>query len=293
MKSCVAPFILAALLAASFILAQEQRPKDEAKPATVQVAALTIQRALPQAAPKGDGMNDQAIVSATVGNSLMSMSVPGVRVSVIVSQPGKHFIGIDKAESKLESFTDDQKTNLRTQDGPQVQFGWNPDGQNQWIEQIPRPFEDRSTVALEIRAPRIPAAAAREIQLKGKLVLKSGAVTKTVEKKNLAEGSEIALGLCTIKVAKVEGNDLGGCNVTLETSQGFELLQKIEFFDADGLPLDATHIGNSMRIAENQSTIGRQYALSEWMDQVTVKITYFDSIETIEVPLDLKVSVGL
>jgi hypothetical protein len=111
----------------------------------------------------------------------------------------------------------------------------------------------------------------------------------------LTKGTKISAGQTSFMVGDVSPNDFGEAKlrVTLENKTGFDAIRSIVFLDAQGNEIKTEQMGSSRAGFNDEFTYGQSYGLPDKVDSVTLKISYFEKVESIEIPLDLKVSVGL
>jgi hypothetical protein len=205
---------------------------------------------------------------------------PGTRLSVIVTQPGKALLGIDASASKLERFTDDKNTDLNKTD-----FGG-------WVDAFgARTSADRSSIGFQVRSKVVPAAGASKLRLKGTLALRVGGGEKMAEEKNvtLKADAKVKVGPVELSLSK----NAFGDGTPLEVTYPNRVLKKIEFLDKDGKALQSSTQGG-MSVGDGAKTIYTDnYSLKGKAEQLTVRVTYFGKVETVTVPLDLEVGLGL
>jgi hypothetical protein len=278
MKYGLMLFIFVAFISVCCISAQAESPKVEIAPPTVRVASLLVQR------------NYSNIPWPLVLNN------PGIRMQLIIAQPGRTFIDLDRSASMLEAMTDDQKTDLTKL--PVGDDRLHAD--SEWLPGTTVYSKDRSAVGVYVYALGVPSPNAREIQLKGKIALKRGAELKTVERKvKIAAGTKIQFGKSEFTIVEVAPVADGlvvardaRLKVALENETGFETIKNLAFLDAEGQEIKLERIGHFSPGGFGKSNYGQQYGLAKAVDEATVKVSYFEKVETVEVPLDLKVGIG-
>jgi hypothetical protein len=155
---------------------------------------------------------------------------------------------------------------------------------------------DKHHCTVEIRADKRPAEGAVGLRLKADLVLKCGAGEKIAETKNasLAKGTKLAGGPLEFKVTEVGNEGFGDSKMSLalETEGDIAAIKQIAFFGADGKEIKSRRMGWSSSGFGGKMTHQINYGLDKKVDQVTAKITYFEKIEAVTVPVDLKTGLG-
>jgi hypothetical protein len=209
----------------------------------------------------------------------------GTTLDVTLAAPSKFVVGIDEKASKLESFTDDKKTKLDTSTG----FGMQP-----WLSSYPQISPDGDECTVQLSARTAPAKGASKVLVKATVVINCGKEEKTSDKKEIATklNTEAKVGAYTVKVTQ-EGNQFSGGQISIFSNA--RDLKSAEFFDDKGKEIKI--LGNPFRGSTFTGPGKMQHSLSYFLpkklDKVTVKVTYFNKIESVNVPLDLSVGLGL
>ena len=242
---------------------------DEAKTAvTARATGLTVRKPLP---PKKKEM--------------FAFTPPGTVLEVTLSAPGKFILGIDAKASKLGHFTDDKKTKLDSGGGV---------GGMSWLSDYTQvtPDGEQCTIQLSARTP--PAKDANKVLVQATVVVKVGAEEKTTETKKIAmkQNAETAIGSYTVRVQNPGSSFSGG---QLEILSDARDVKMAEFFDANGKALEIAippFRGNAF-VGAGKMKQSISYFLPKKMDEVSVKITYFSKVESMSVPFDMGVGLGL
>lgn len=241
---------------------------EEKSSITAQATGLTIRKPLPSKKKEA-----------------FAFSPSGTTVSVTISAPGKHILGIDTKASKLGNFSDDKKTKLDAT-GP---FGMS------WLSDFVSINAEGDQCTAEVRGSGVPAKGASKVLLKATLALKCGADEKTTEKTKLAMKKDTAakVGAFTLKV-QGESSPFGGGTIALISDT--RNIKSAEFFDAKGkaiklagMPYWGPHFGGAGGKMQQALT----YQLPQKTESVSVKFTYFNKVESVSVPVDLSMGVGL
>ncbi|HEY7311752.1 MAG TPA: hypothetical protein VH643_20485 [Gemmataceae bacterium] len=255
---------------AALLAADDAKPADEKSSAKVQAIGLIVRKSPP---PKPGAF---------------AFTPNGVTMDLTVSKPGKFIVGIDAKASKLDSFTDDKKNNLfKKQPGI---FG----GEDRWINEFATQFApEGDNCTIQITAGNAPGKGAAKIVVKASLIVKCGANEKTTEKKEIAlkANEEVKVADFTVKVNNANNFGAGVSVLSAEPR-----VKSVEFFDADGKAIKAMPPG---RGSDFSAPGGKPRAAISYFlggkqtDKLSFKITYFDKIEAVTVPLDLNVGLDL
>jgi hypothetical protein len=260
------------LLAAGSALfaAEEKKPAGEKTSAKVQVIGLFLRKAPP----------------AKPGAFVFTPN--GVTMDLTIAQPEKFIVGIDGKASKLESFTDDKKNDL-VKKAPAL-FG----GQANWLSEYATQFSpDGDHCTIQITAASAPGTGAEKILVKGSLVLRCGAEEKTTDKKEIAlkMNEEASAGDFKVKV-----NNTGDFGAGLTVLSAEPRVKSVEFFDPEGKAIKTMPSGrstNPVAPGGKPQAIVAYFLSGKKLDKVSFKINYFDKIESVTVPLELRVGLDL
>jgi hypothetical protein len=217
---------------------------------------------------------------------------PGTRLTLWLSDPSRQIVDLDEKASKITAFTDDKQTDLMKKETKKGAFGGFSFGFGPLSANI---SPDKHHCTVEVRADHRPAAGATTLRLKADLVLKCGANEKVAETKNvsLAKGSKLAGGPLTFTIDDVDqGFGEAKTSLALETEGDIAAIKEIAFFDADGKEIKSRRMGWSSSGFGAKMTHVVHYGLEKKVDKATTKITYFDKIEAVTVPIDLKTGIG-
>lgn len=253
----------------TFLAADDKKPADDTTSAKVQAIGLSVRKALP----------------AKPGT--MIFMPQGVTMDLSIAKPGKFIVGVDAKASKLESFTDDKNNSLYKK--PVGIFG----AQQNWINEYATQYgPEAGHCTIQIAAGNPPGKGAGKIQVKASLVVQCGAEEKTADKKEIAikTNEEVSVGDFKVKV-----NFAGGTVANLSVLSPEPRLKSVEFFDAAGKaikPSSSTRSNNPFGPGgKPQSVVS--YFLNGKMEKVSFKVTYFTKVESVTIPLDLKVGLDL
>lgn len=249
----------------TLLAADDKQSVPGKKSAKIQVIALAIYKAPP---PKP-------------GTFLPSAN--GVNMEVMVSLPDQFITGIDVKGSPLDSFRDDADNVLFKKSGGLFGVG------SSWLQDYGMRYgPDGESVTVQIRGTDPPGKGAHKILLKGSLNVKCGLDAKTTETKAIAMKSkeEAAVG-----PFKVQVNGSGG---GVQVSSTEENIKKVEFFDDKNKPI-ATGPPSRFWMMSKKSETSYVYGfyLLGKREKFSIKVHYFNKVEKVKVPLDLRVGLDL
>jgi hypothetical protein len=207
----------------------------------------------------------------------------GTHVTALLRLPGQFLIGIDTLQSKVEAFTDDKNTDLRNAPGA------NPLSQRLGVTTSRDPA-DGKYARIIFRAPGCPAAGATKVRVKGSLTALVGKDEKKVEKKDVSLKDGVELEIGTLKLLTP------ATRTTAVSYTGTRALKSVVFLDADGaeIPVRQSVGILSQRAARGQfASSFRPADRNTKLDRCTVRVTYFDRVDEVVVPVDLEVGPGL
>ena len=205
----------------------------------------------------------------------------GTIVTLKIEATDKQFVSLDENATKATAWTDDKGTNLAEKI-------------SDWLGMSLDVIKDKRTALFKISSEAVPAPGAREMILEATVGIKCGSEEKTVEQKDFAlqVGSELTVGPAPMKVKTIgEGGGNDKMEVTLKGTTDPEAIKDLVFLSADGKVIKA-HVTESGWESRGQIEYTRTYALAEKVETVTVRVVYFTQMETLTVPLHLKVGVG-
>ncbi len=259
-------FVFAALLAAPALVAQD--PAGGAPKAGV-LAVVGVSVMAPDA--------DEPFSSHVPGQA------PGTSVVLLWSDPARCILGLEEESLKIATFSDDKGTDL----AGEARLG-------PW----PRVGEKKDRVAFSVVSERVPAAGAREIRLKASIAVLTGADLKTATQEGLAlaKGAAVSAGGLVATIAEVTADDSADApsrTVEFTSGKGFAAIQSIEFLTPEGTPIEASEYGSSTMNDGEKIVYGKTWNLAGKVDKVTLRVTYFEKVESVPVEIDVSAGVGL
>ncbi len=207
----------------------------------------------------------------------------GIHMELMVSLPDKPITGVDVKSSKLDSFRDDKDNVLFKKSGGLFGGGAN------WLQELGMRYgPDGESVTMQIRGTSPPGKGANKILLKGSLNIKCGADAKATDSKVMAmkPKEQADVGPFKVRVSQF------GNQVEVEAED--ENIKKIEFLDDKGkeIPISPSH-RTRMESGKGKGHYVYYYFLGSKSEKFSVKIHYFAKVETVQVPLDLRVGLDL
>ena len=277
-------------------------PKSQAAApgtAKVDVLVLRVARPLPGTPVKYDIL----AVPDPLSREVEFAGPPGTQVMLLITRPDRNFIEFDAKASKLLGAADDKKTDLaKPTGGIPVEYTL-PGGEQTPFHGSVGADGHRSVV--DVRIPGVPVPGASRITMKADLVLKCGSDLKTVEQKGFQPrpGSKITVGPMPMTVTEgYGGTGLGAAefgpggikgqmSIWLSQARSAPSIKELAFLDDTGTPIKSW-------IASPQTAFGldqqlqTQYGLDRKVDHLTARITYYNKIEPLTVPVAVEVGVG-
>lgn len=213
----------------------------------------------------------------------------GTRVLLRVSAPGRCFADILPAASPVSAFRDDKGTDLVPADGAGVDRGWEPD-----LQVCP----DGSRCIVEVAAARAPATGARSIHVDAQVALRcgQGARKHRREELRLARGAKLTAGGADMEVHSVQEGEFGGgavLAVVFVTKKNPEAIRKLAFLDEDGKEIPSRVLRRRKCGFSGASTHEIIFGLGKAVAAAGVEVTTFEKVETVKVPVNLTVGLGL
>ena len=193
-------------------------------------------------------------------------------VYLFIQVPGKHVLAIDTAATKL-ALTDDKGTDLAAPNalpGPTVPTD-----------------RSKEQARLYVLGSKAPAVGATRVRVKGELVLLCGTAEKTAptEKFAVRDKEKVAVGPAEFEVAVVKDRP----TVTLKTAPAS--VKVVVFTDADGKPLS---VGGTINLSAPGGKITQTatFLLPAKTETVGIKVTYYEKVEAVKLPVDTDTGVG-
>jgi hypothetical protein len=199
-------------------------------------------------------------------------------LSFLVSNPDKHFVGVDPS-SKVTEFKDDKGTSLmKTDFFVKTSFG-----------QVPRIALDRTSVVVTVNTPMLPAKDATKLHLKGTLVLIAGIDEKKTGEKEVEvkTNAEAKVGDFTVKVTMEKGFAGGGGAFTVTSTR--PNVKDVTVNDAEGKTVVVSP-GFSYGAGKSWTY---SYSMKRAVPKAKIAITWFSKDEKVPISVDLALGIGL
>jgi hypothetical protein len=207
---------------------------------------------------------------------------------VMLSVPDKQILTIDSKASSLESMTDDKGTDL-TKPAKKTDFA------RRWIDEYEptRVSKDKKHCSIRAYFPAAPAEGASKLTLKAKFVVLCGTEEKNAEGKNveLKDGKSTKVGAVIVSYNK--NNSFGNNTSVSIICEDAPRIKSVTFLDKDGQALKTNDYSHTSRnTAGGRNDWITNYTIESKVDQATVRIIYYDKLESVTVPAELHVGVG-
>jgi hypothetical protein len=214
----------------------------------------------------------------------------GVTVSATLSSSAGKIVKIEDSKSKIESFTDDKGTDLMA--APDSNDVFNKPGVS---IQLPSSDEGFTSVVMDLKALGHPAKGATMLNIAGKVVAQVASDSKqvTVDNAEIKPETTFKVGEMSLKISsasmKKDFSQKDEFMVTFSSAKELESISKIEFFDAQGTKIEAS----KRSWGGGFGSYMMEYALKKSVDHAKIVVSYWTDLKTVEVPINVKTSVGL
>ena len=215
---------------------------------------------------------------------------PGIAVSVLVAVEEGGIIKLDERKSRISKFADDKGSDLLAAQPAKDSFSAGP------IGAFPKYSKDRKAFVVELQAHACPVPGAKSLQIEGSLALTLGKDQEVVKQEKVEARKDVTFkaGSASFKITQAGKNDFGDdpMRISLESKDGLKIAA-IRFLDPAGKEIES-HLGSrgSMSFG-GDATYSWDYTLKQMVPNVTVEVTLWKKVETLQVPLKLSVSLGL
>jgi hypothetical protein len=213
----------------------------------------------------------------------------GTSISLLVGVPDKVVIGLDHGAGKLTRFTDDRGTDLSKAHPRFFDIG---------LSQFAQIAPDGHHAMVKIQSGYAPAMGATKIIADGTLVALCGANLKTVlqDAIPLQKGAKFKLGTLELEVENLQDVTVGTAKmwVSFKSATSLQAINGLRFLTADGKEIKSQD-GGGGELRRNNVVFSytRQYTLDEKAASVTIEAKLWGQVESLQIPINLDVSVGL
>ncbi|MGD1002654.1 MAG: hypothetical protein ABSA67_18345 [Candidatus Brocadiia bacterium] len=227
----------------------------------------------------------------------------GTTVALLVTVPDGGLISVNRDETKVAKMTDDRGTDLTVSSK-----GITREAQVSRGTQV---SADSRSCIIEINGQEVPATGATYIAVAGTLSLKCGGKKEAGRqaKVDLKPGTEFSAGGMSFTVLRASNvprafelpksdeaapNTLPVFEVALQTKQDWSDIASVTFLDADGKDLGAKPGAIAAATAGGKVlTAAKTFILPQQVDAATIVVTCWEEFKDIEVPFDIKATVGI
>ena len=211
----------------------------------------------------------------------------GTTIALLVYREDGGLVEFKKDDSVLEAFTDDKGADLTKTEKKST---WStPAGFSAW----PKISDDAKALMLEVIGPAAPKAGATTINLKGKIVVSVGKETSETENKDtaLTIDSKVKAGDMELEISSVGKPSWGDAKLSINFKGKGDpsVIKEVQFFDEAGKEIESER---SMTSSWGGS-FEWQYNLMDKVGKANVKVTTWTDLKNIEVPFDIKATVGV
>jgi len=216
------------------------------------------------------------------GGAMVSGLRSGTTIYINARLPGRTVIEIKRNEKKEFKISDSTGEALPS---AKLDFGFMADIS-----------DDGQAVQLPIASDKVPTEGAESINIMGSVTLVCGAepIQEEVDVE-IASGKKFKLAGIEFKVADIQKSFMNddGQMIELQCSASPAQIQSITAILADGKSVKLTASGKSEFGFGDNVTYGRNFdVVCKAADIKKLKVSYFKSVEEIELPIELKVGLG-
>lgn len=241
-----------------------------AKSVTVEPVGLTV------AVPRPGSAGRRAIASGLR---------PGTDVSFRMTRKDMAFVALDYAASRLKVFADNKGTQLAASTDKGFLGGW--------LSRWPRISTDARACVFSIHGNTVPAKGASALIVQARVVAVCGADPKPVERPvamKIGATFKLASVLLTVSNLRVSETSKGQrLVVTLSSKQPMYPIRSLRFFQPRGKEIEALRTTPSW----SNETWTMTVQLAKVVRQTTIKADCYTRMETVTVPIDAKITLGL
>ncbi len=211
------------------------------------------------------------------GQSLVPGLQAGTQIYLRIGLAGKTILKIDGEATKIKIVDSSNQAMTMSEDANFSFFSSISD--------------DRHSVIVPIQSSDIPSTSVTSLSVTGEVTCSCGAEpkTETVAVKLVAEG-EVKLGPLTAKITEVsDGFEPESKRVNLESKTSFDQIEGLVFVDDKGKEVETSGAGGGSGSFGGDTTYSKSFEFKAAPEKIAkAKITYFQKIEAVKVPVDLK-----
>ncbi len=151
--------------------------------------------------------------------------------------------------------------------------------------------DDRHAVIVPIQLSDVPPTGTTSLAVTGEVTCSCGAEPKTesVVVKLVAD-EEVKLGPVTAKITEVtDGFEPDSKRVSLESNTSFDQIESLVFIDDKGKEVETSGAGGGSGSFGGDTTYSKSFVFKAAPEKIAkAKITYFQKIEAVKVPVEVK-----
>ncbi len=205
------------------------------------------------------------------------------QIRAVLHLPGKSMVGIDVGESTITSIADDQGTDLLAADR---------NGATPLIAKDAQISMGGRLCGVAFSTAKTPAAGATRVRVKGTLVVLVGKGEKRFERDNVA----LRLGL-ELPAGTLKFTGTGSFSGTL-TYTGKQPVKDLTLFNEAGKEITLPQTAHLKGVplggkGKSEQHFRGHFPLPSGLSRANVRVTYFEAVEKVTVPIDLEIGVGL
>jgi hypothetical protein len=215
---------------------------------------------------------------------------PGVEIKVAIQVEGKPLLEVVDDRCTVRSFVDDAGTDL----APGLEAGF-----FHWAQLDSRWGDDpdMTIASLTLTAGMVPSPKAGRLKLDATVVLLSASDLDTDEATiEFKKGVEFELAGIPFTISDVEDVEDGWGDaiqeITLETNTPLDAIQKFTLLGPDGEEVGCDELGTTTMSFGERVTIQKGLGPHVKLAGGTLRVSYYRTLEEVEVPLVLDLGVG-
>jgi len=233
----------------------------------VEILRLKICKRLPDTAKKE-------------GRTLRPCYVP-TEILLLVSEPERRMVDVQRENCRLNAFVDDKGDDMSEGGGFHI---------------VGAEFTDDGHYAIiPLRSTKIPSPGATRIIAEGTLAITTVSGEKTEERISvpLVKETKISVGRGDLIITSVKAEaGEGRQEITFRYDQPDYLIKHLRLFEESGKEIEAEKTSPGFGFGGDDS-FTKNWLLPRGLEKVTLKVTYYSRVDSIEIPLDVSVGVGL
>ena len=216
-------------------------------------------------------------------------SFAGTSVGLLITSKEKVIVGMDEDRSKITVFGDSQGTDFTEAKGRLgrggVEFGFSHQS------------NDKMALMTEVESAGLPAKGAKEIILKGELMVSVASKSALMKSKlvDAKKGDKVVVGGHSFEIDELGKPDWGKdpLAITLKSSVNHKDFRAFKFFDAEGKEIESKRAGSTSMGFFGKRTYTVTFNLKRKVDQIVLGLDRWTDLEKVQVPFDVKIGAGL